>query len=91
MSEVGIAQLRQDLKHWVSRAQADDEIVITDRGRPVARLTGVARTTALERLVAEGKVAAARSARPDLHAEERVRAAGPVSQCVVEERDARGA
>lgn len=40
MAEAGIAQLRHELKDWLDWAQAGEDVVITDRGRPVVQLTG---------------------------------------------------
>lgn len=36
--DVGIRELRADLSRWVRRAQAGEEVVVTDRGKAVARL-----------------------------------------------------
>lgn len=89
MSEVGVADLRRDLKRWVERARAGDEVIITDRGTPVARLVGVAVPSVLERLTAEGRVHRPQEARPPARHMPRVRAHGVVSEYVISERDAR--
>lgn len=89
MSEVGIAQLRRDLEDWLERAQAGDEVVVTERGQPIARLTGIDRSPALERLVAEGRVSPARRPRPHAGTLPRIPASGEVSGFVTSERDAR--
>ena len=52
--EVGIRELRENLAAWLDRAAAGEEIVVTERGKPKARLT--AAETVLDRLVREGKV-----------------------------------
>ncbi len=54
MAEVGIAQLRRELKDWLDRAQAGEDVVITDRGSPVVRLTGIDTGPLLDRLADEG-------------------------------------
>ncbi len=38
MIHVGIAELKARLSEYVARVQSGEEIVVTDRGRPVARL-----------------------------------------------------
>ena len=53
--EVGVRELKARLSHYLSRVQAGDEIVVTDRGRPVARLQPYS-ATALERGIEEGWV-----------------------------------
>lgn len=62
---VGVAELRAQLSSWLERVQAGEEIVITERGLPVARLTAVDSAPVLERLTAEGIISPpAKSARP---------------------------
>ena len=41
MTEIGIRALKQNASRAVAEAAAGEEIVITDRGRPVARLTAL--------------------------------------------------
>jgi prevent-host-death family protein len=38
MIQVGIAELKARLSEYLARVQAGEEIVVADRGRPVARL-----------------------------------------------------
>lgn len=89
MSEVGVTQLRQDLKNWVARAQAGDEVIVTDRGEPVARLTGIQVPPVFEQLVAEGKVSRPGRSRPRARGLDRVHGRGPVSEYLIDERDVR--
>jgi prevent-host-death family protein len=53
---VAITELRAHLSDWLAQAQSGEEIVITDRGVPVARLVGVDSSNALERLTREGAI-----------------------------------
>lgn len=90
MSEVGVAQLRRELKDWLERVQSGDEVVITDRGHPVARLSGINVGPLLDRLVAEGRVSGTpRARRPTVRGRRRVRARGEVAELVVAERETR--
>lgn len=89
MSEVGIAELRRHLKEWLARAQNGDEVVVTDRGKPVARLTGIDVPSILDGLVEEGRVSQPRRSRPQARGLRRVHAAGTASEYVVAEREAR--
>jgi prevent-host-death family protein len=88
MSEVGVAQLRKDLKEWLARARAGDEVIITDRGTPVARLTGVECPTTLQRLTAEGRVGQPQRSRPHARGVRRVQGRDPASEYLLEEREA---
>jgi antitoxin (DNA-binding transcriptional repressor) of toxin-antitoxin stability system len=67
-----------------------DEVVITDRGRPIARLSGIDVAPLLDRLTAEGRISAAPAApRPTLRGRRRVEASGGAADLVVAERAAR--
>src|SRR5438132_981702 len=54
--EVGIRELRNELSRWLALVREGEEIVITERGRPVARLVGVTEAGGLDRLVAAGLI-----------------------------------
>lgn len=88
MADVGIAQLRRELSSWLDRARAGEEVVVTDRGRPVARLTGIGVTPVLDRLRAEGRIGPAPAGpRPRAQDLPRVRADGAAADLVVAERE----
>lgn len=90
MADVGIAQLRRELKSWLERVRDGEEVLVTDRGRPVARLVGVDVAPLLEQLQAEGAISAPPAAsRPVAGRRTRARPNGSVSELVVEERDHR--
>ena len=52
--DVGVRDLKARLSEFVGRASAGEEIVVTDRGRPVARLVPFAADSAVDRGIAEG-------------------------------------
>lgn len=88
MVEVGVAQLRRELKDWLDRAQSGDEVVITARGRPVARLSGIDTTSLLDQLAEEGRLSRPRRAhRPTARGRQRAKATGEVSTSVLSARD----
>lgn len=90
MAEVGVAQLRRELKDWLDRVQSGDEVVITDRGRPVARLSGIDTAPLLAQLAEDGRLSGTPEARrPAARGRPRVNAQGEVAALVVAERDAR--
>lgn len=54
---VGIAELRQNLSRYLERVARGERLLVTDHNRPVAELGPPPATgTALDRLVAEGRV-----------------------------------
>lgn len=61
MTRVGIRELRADLSTWVRRAAIGGEVVITHRGKPVARLVSADRERTYDRLVREGAITPAKS------------------------------
>jgi prevent-host-death family protein len=83
--QIGIRQLRSNLGQYVSQARLGENVVITDHGIPVARLTPYDMPNTLEHLVAEGRVTPARSSKPPLSAP--IKAAGTVSDLVAEQRE----
>jgi prevent-host-death family protein len=85
-----LAQLRRELKDWLERGAADDEVVITERGRPVARLSAIDVAPLLDRLTEEGRISAPPAVpRPTATGRQRVEAYGGVADLVVAERATR--
>ena len=62
---VGIRELKARLSEYVGRAADGDRIVVTDRGRPVARLIGLGGTDLLNRGIEEGWITPASRSRLD--------------------------
>lgn len=59
--EVGVRELRARLSHWVDRAANGDQIVVTERGKPRARLVAMNDAAARrQRLIAEGRLTPAK-------------------------------
>lgn len=67
MSEVGIRALKQNASAVVAEAAAGETVTITDRGRPVARMTAIPRSR-LDALVEAGQARPARRQLTDLAA-----------------------
>ncbi len=84
--EVGVRDLKNNLSRYLDRVAHGEEVVVTERGRPVARLTGVdPAIDKLAALVASGAVQlpASSSRRRPTH---RIASSGPVSNLVAEQR-----
>lgn len=55
--EVGIRDLKNNLSRYLDRVREGDEVIVTDRGRPIARLAALDQATdRLAELVATGAV-----------------------------------
>ena len=84
--EVGVRDLKNNLSRYLDQVEAGVEVVVTDRGRPVARLSGIAgeSTDKLTALIEAGLVRPPTSKvrqRPmPLHS------SGSVSELVAEQR-----
>jgi prevent-host-death family protein len=85
--DVAVSQLRANLSDWLEKVKQGEEVVVTERGTPVARLVAVDAFLTLNRLTAEGVIGHPERA-------QRVRAAGrtrprprrPVSSIISEQR-----
>ena len=85
--EVPVTELRAHLSDWLDRVRSGEEVVVTDRGVPVARLLGMSATATLQRLAAEGVIGRDVSARrPSAAGRARPRPLRPVSDIVSEQR-----
>lgn len=84
--EVAVSELRAHLSHWLARAGEGDEVVVTERGLPVARILGVDAQPRLARLADEGVIGRPAQSRPAASGHRRARAAAPVSEWVSEQR-----
>jgi prevent-host-death family protein len=85
--DVAVSTLRAELADWIERVRRGEEVVVTDRGIPVARLVAVDSAPLLERLTREGVLSRPRRAgRPTATGAPRAHASRPVSELVGEER-----
>ena len=85
--DVPVTELRAHLSQWLDRACRGDEIVITDRGIPVARLLGLTTAATLDRLTADGVIGrSAEAQRPSASGRERPRPRRPLADILSEQR-----
>ena len=85
---IGIAEFRRDLKRYLDAAASGDEVVVTDRGTPIARLTGIDSASIMEDLYRRGVVTPPRSSdRFDPAEVDPIHATGDVSGLVSVQRD----
>ena len=55
-ASIGVRELRDHLSSYLEDVKAGGELVVTERGRPIARLVPASAGTRLERLISEGVV-----------------------------------
>jgi prevent-host-death family protein len=82
--EVGVRELHDRLSEHLQRVERGGEVVVTRRGQPIARLSGVESDDPLEDLVRRGLIDMPARARSPRRA--RVKARGSVSELVAEQR-----
>jgi prevent-host-death family protein len=64
MTDVATSELRANLSTWIRRVREGEEVVITDRGFPVARILPVDTESIIERLTREGVIGLPESTEP---------------------------
>jgi len=82
--EVGVRDLHDRLSEHLERVQEGGEIVVTRRGRPIARLSAIDADDPLDELVRQGLVTVPKALRGP--ARPRVEATGAVSDLVADQR-----
>jgi prevent-host-death family protein len=83
--EVGVRELRNRLSYWLDRVSGGEEVIITERGRAVARLTAMDGKSTLDRLIERGAVIPAKRRRP-LRLPEPIDVPGGISDLLEEDR-----
>lgn len=79
-------ELKNNLSRYLDRVQGGEEIIVTDRGKPIARLSAVDETTdQLAALIAAGAVRPPESRQRHRPAR-RIGAKGSVSDLVADQR-----
>lgn len=68
--EVAVSALRAELRQWIETARSGADVVITERGVPVARLTAVESADLVARLERDGLLTAPAAERPPARVEE---------------------
>ncbi len=83
--EVGVRDLKNNLSRYLARVSAGDEVIVTDRGRAVARITPIGTESTIDRLIALGVVTPAAVAKHDVPTT-RVHAGQAVSPLIADQR-----
>jgi prevent-host-death family protein len=84
--DVAVSELRAHLSEYLDQAREGAEVVITDRGVPIARLLGLTSASTLERLTADGVIARSTAPRPSASGHPRPRPRRPIADIVSDHR-----
>jgi prevent-host-death family protein len=82
LMDVGVRMLRNELKRWLERARRGEEIVITERGRPIAKLVPASWTDPIDDLIRRGVATPPERPRQPPHLRQLVTAKGSASETV---------
>ena len=86
---VGVRELKDNLSRYLAKVREGGEVVVTDHGRPVARVIGIKGRTSSQRLaelIAAGQVTAATQPRQAAPRSTRLPGGATVSDRVKEQR-----
>lgn len=88
--EVGVRELRSRLSYWLGRAADGEEIVVTERGKPRARITGADSADRRQRLIDAGLLTPARRPKRTIRLEDIPEIPGlSLSEILMEQRRSR--
>ena len=87
MSTIGVRELRQDASRWLREVEAGGTVVVTNRGRPVAKLVPIGQRSGLDALEADGRMSAPVGTLDELLSEATLIEGEPLSPKVLERRD----
>ncbi len=55
--DVPVTELRANLRHWLDQVRNGEEVVVTERGMPVARIVAIDAMSRIEELTEQGVIA----------------------------------
>jgi prevent-host-death family protein len=87
--EVGVRELRSRLSYWLGRAAEGEEVIVTERGRPRARITPLGWEERRRQLIEQGVISPARTPKMPIDLDDlpEIRG-GSLSDIVIEQRRA---
>jgi prevent-host-death family protein len=87
-SHVGVRELRQNLSVYLDRVKAGESLVVTEHGRPVARLgpNPPERLSIVDQMIADGRITPAKGDRRNLPPPPKI-PGRPLSEILREMRD----
>lgn len=85
--DVAVTELRAHLGRWIDAAREGNDVVITERGTPVARIVAIDATPVIDRLTAQGIISRPTSGtRPVAGGRSRPTPKHPIAEIVSEQR-----
>ena len=85
---VGVREFRENLREWLDRAEAGEEVIVTERGTAKVKVTAPHAENVLDRLIREGRVTSPTRHRRYLGPVEQVDTS-PVTDSLLDDRRAK--
>jgi len=85
IATIGIRELRDGLSKHLAEVREGNEIIVTDHGKPIARIVAIGHESGLEKLVREGIVTLPTTPRQKVYPAP-ITARGTVSDLVKDQR-----
>lgn len=79
-------ELRDNLRHYVELVRRGHELVVTERGKPVARLVGAEAMSRREQLIAQGLITPAKRPRRRSSEIAKIKARGGLSDLLDQQK-----
>jgi prevent-host-death family protein len=83
--EVGVRRFRSELRRWLQIVDGGGEVVVTERGRPLARVTSASRPSRFQELIDAGVIKPARRPKERIVGPG-IKARGSISDIVISQR-----
>lgn len=86
--QLGITAFRSEMSRWLNEIKSGGEIILTDRNRPVARITGIHVLPIMEQMEREGLISGPRNKnRVKATGRKRAPVQGSVSEIITQHRN----
>lgn len=85
--EVGIKELRENFRSYLERVKSGEEVLVTERGKPIARITPHSRPSKRDELIARGVLTPAKKPWDPRILDKLHQVDAPLSDLVTRDRD----
>lgn len=83
---VGIRELRNNLRAYLGRVKDGEKVVVTERGKPIARISSASEQRLLEEMAAAGLITRPKRSKTRIDSQRLTPVRGSVSDLVIDQR-----
>jgi prevent-host-death family protein len=84
---VGIRELRENLRSYLERVKSGEELLVTERGKPIARIMPEGKTSRRDELIARGTLTPAKRPWDPRILDDLYHVDAPLSDLITRDRD----